>query len=280
MSYQYRNSHYKDNTVWRPSYLYNRNHIPWKTEFIFRPVLLLDYHIWTCQWRCSGDKFIWTFCYALHHKCILLEQILAPNENCLVQPWSKDKNANNIIVREFSVFPVSGKKCGGPSTPNQTSMGNIRSDAIDYIWNMQCFIQSPRGVWSGRVQLLCLVCSVLSVWVVTQAYTALSLSWTMDERQRHSWHWLRQLLPPLLHHGDVVMSAMASQITSVLIVYLPACSGADQRKHQSSASLAFVRGIHRWPVNSPHKGSVTRKLFPFDDVIMHIWAHFVNMDWL
>ena len=45
-------------------------------------------------------------------------------------------------------------------------------------------------------------------------------------------------------------------------------SGADQRKHQSSASLAFVRVIHRWPVVSPHKGSVTRKMFPFDDVIM------------
>ena len=41
-----------------------------------------------------------------------------------------------------------------------------------------------------------------------------------------------------------------------------------QRKHQSSASLAFVRGIRRWPVNSPHKGPVTRKIFPFDDVTM------------
>ena len=45
-------------------------------------------------------------------------------------------------------------------------------------------------------------------------------------------------------------------------------SGTDQRKHQSSASLAFVRGIHRRPVNSPHKWPVTRKMFPFDDVIM------------
>ena len=45
-------------------------------------------------------------------------------------------------------------------------------------------------------------------------------------------------------------------------------SGADQRKHQSSGSLAFVRGIHRCPVNSPHKGPVTRKMFPFDAVIM------------
>ena len=46
------------------------------------------------------------------------------------------------------------------------------------------------------------------------------------------------------------------------------CSGADQRKHQSSALLALVRGIHRWPVNSPHKGPVKRKMYPFNDVIM------------
>ena len=45
-------------------------------------------------------------------------------------------------------------------------------------------------------------------------------------------------------------------------------SGADQRKHQSSASLAFVQGIHRWPVNSPHKWPVRQKMFPIDDVIM------------
>ena len=64
------------------------------------------------------------------------------------------------------------------------------------------------------------------------------------------------------------MSAMASQITSLTIVYLTVYSGADQRKHKSSWSLAFVRGIHRWPVNSPHKWPVTRKMFPFHDVIM------------
>ena len=61
---------------------------------------------------------------------------------------------------------------------------------------------------------------------------------------------------------------MASQITSLTIVYSTVYSGVDQRKYQSSASLAFVRGIHRWPVNSPHKGPVTRKMFSFDDVIM------------
>ena len=63
---------------------------------------------------------------------------------------------------------------------------------------------------------------------------------------------------------------MASQITNLTIVYSTVYSGADQRKHQSSASLAFVRRIHRWPVNSPHKWSVTGKMFPLDDVIMSL----------
>ena len=71
-----------------------------------------------------------------------------------------------------------------------------------------------------------------------------------------------------VHYDEVIMGAMASQITSLTIVYSTVYSGADQRKHQSSASLASVWGIHRWPVNSPHKWPVTRKIFPFHDVIM------------
>ena len=62
----------------------------------------------------------------------------------------------------------------------------------------------------------------------------------------------------------------ASQIGGAPIVSWTVGSGRDQRKHQSSASLAFVRGIHRWPVNSPHKRPVRRKMFPFDSVIMHL----------
>ena len=71
-------------------------------------------------------------------------------------------------------------------------------------------------------------------------------------------------------YSDVIMGAMASQITSLMIVYSGFYPGADQRKHQSFASLAFVRGIHRRPVNSPHKWPVTRKMFLFDDVIMRL----------
>ena len=70
------------------------------------------------------------------------------------------------------------------------------------------------------------------------------------------------------HYCDVIMGAIASTITSFAIVYSTVYSDVDQRKHQSSASLAFVWGIPRWPVNSPHKWPVTRKMFPFDDVIL------------
>ena len=73
-----------------------------------------------------------------------------------------------------------------------------------------------------------------------------------------------------IYYSDIIMSTMASQISSLTIVYSTVYSGADERKHQSSAWLAFVRGIHRWPVNSPHKWPVTRKMFPFGDVIMGV----------
>ena len=75
---------------------------------------------------------------------------------------------------------------------------------------------------------------------------------------------------PRIHYNDVIMGAIASQITSLTTVYSFVYSEIDQRKYQRSASLAFVRGIHRGPVNSPHKWPATRKMFPFDDVIMHV----------
>ena len=77
------------------------------------------------------------------------------------------------------------------------------------------------------------------------------------------------------HYTDVIMGAIASQITSLTIVYSTVYSDAGQRKHQSSASLAYVWGTHRGPVNSPHKWSVTQKMFPFVDVIMYLSLHCV-----
>ena len=70
------------------------------------------------------------------------------------------------------------------------------------------------------------------------------------------------------------MGTIASQITSLTIVYSTVYLGADQRKHQSSASLAFVQKIHQGPVNSPHKWPVAWKMFQFDDVIMEFtWIY-------
>ena len=69
------------------------------------------------------------------------------------------------------------------------------------------------------------------------------------------------------HYSEIIMGTMTSQITSLTIVYSTVYSGADQKKI-SSASLAFMQEIHWWPVNSPHKWPVTRKRFPFDDIIM------------
>ena len=68
------------------------------------------------------------------------------------------------------------------------------------------------------------------------------------------------------------MGATASQITSLIIEYTTVYSGAGPRKHQSSASLAFVGEIHRWPVNSPHKWPVTRKMFS-------IWWRHHELGW-
>ena len=79
---------------------------------------------------------------------------------------------------------------------------------------------------------------------------------------------LEEVITHISHYSDVIMGAMTSQITRLINVYSTVYSDADQRKHQSSASLAFVREIYRWPVISPHKGLVTWKIFPFDDVIM------------
>ena len=112
--------------------------------------------------------------------------------------------------------------------------------------NYHCHTPKPKKSIMSCVY--CVRCGAHSVWPVPVWYFI--------------FHITRQ------HYGDVIMSTIASQITSVSIVYSTVCSGADQRERQTSASLAFVRGIHRWPVNSPHKGPVMQKMFPFDDVIM------------
>ena len=80
-------------------------------------------------------------------------------------------------------------------------------------------------------------------------------------------------------YSDVLMGVMALQITGVSISGSTICLGSDQRKHQSSIPLAFVRVIHQWPMDYPHKGPVRRKKFPFDDIIMINNFQTYSCDW-
>ena len=73
---------------------------------------------------------------------------------------------------------------------------------------------------------------------------------------------------PKQRYNDFIMGAMAYQVTGVWVVWSTVCAGVYQRKHQNSVSLDFLRGIHRWPMDSAHKGPVTQKMFPFDDLFM------------
>ena len=94
---------------------------------------------------------------------------------------------------------------------------------------------------------------------------------SLGHNETHKYNFQRLLVKNfnwLGNYSDVIMGTMAPQITSLAIVYSSVYSGADRRKHQSPASLAFLRGIHQGPVKSPHKCPVTLKMFPFDDVIM------------
>ena len=109
-----------------------------------------------------------------------------------------------------------------------------------------------RGIWTNRI--------------VSQQSNRNHVDWLRQLT------WLNGILKSIwasaVFHYSVIMSAVMFQITGISIVCLTVCWGAGQRKYQSPASLAFVKGIHWCPVDSPHKGPVTLKMLPFDDVIM------------
>ena len=111
-------------------------------------------------------------------------------------------------------------------------------------------------IWHG-------ICSVVTCAKICSDIQGWSCSKTIFLRSELRWK-------TLVHYNGVIMGTISSQITSLTIVYSIVYSYADERKHQSSVSLAFVWGIRRGPVNSPHKWPVTQKMFPFDDVIMEM----------
>ena len=141
-------------------------------------------------------------------------------------------------------------------------------------------VNSPhKGQWSGAL-MFSLICAWINDWVNNREagdlrrhrghYDVIVMEATAEVRTCMSCYIPHMIMDVITcpHDSDVIMGAMASQINGLSIAYLTVCSDTDQRKHQSCASLAFQRGIHRWPVNSPHTGPVTQEMFPFDDVIM------------
>ena len=138
-------------------------------------------------------------------------------------------------------------------------------------WTMGKLYNQPRLSWTTQAVTTTLQETVERL--VTRAATRL-MWWHCNDRGCMYYDTVLKLCFPggklfqFDHYSDAIMSAMPSQITGVPIVYSTVCSGTYQRKHQDCASPAFVRGIRRWPVNSPCKGPVTRKMFPFDDAIM------------
>ena len=116
----------------------------------------------------------------------------------------------------------------------------------------------------------CSLCREISPWLML---CHLFLAWNITHILHSHFTGIETI-----HHSDVTMGAIASQINSLTSVYSTVYSDADQREHQSSASLAFVHGIHRWLVNSLQKWPVLRIMFPFDDVIMQMML--VTQPWI
>ena len=161
-------------------------------------------------------------------------------------------------------------------------------DSIHIHFRLRCCpCPIPWGWQTGSVNV------VLSVYAPTYYQNQCHCSLTHQEHTEMKVQWIWKGIWPgngtgnndsqtfhtrlFFHYSDAIMDAMASRFPSLTIVYSTVYSGTDQRKHQSSASLAFMRGFHRWPVNSPHKGPVTRKIFPFDDVIMLARLHSLSI---
>ena len=138
-----------------------------------------------------------------------------------------------------------------------------------------CFCKTKsakRGCFSNSAMSMVYALVGVGGWSVWTVKRTVIHRLTMDNSHMLCHSPLIASVPTLLlsHYCDDIMGTMASQITSLTIVYSTVYSDADQRKHESSASLAFVRGIHRGPVNSPHQWPATRKMVPFYDVIMKV----------
>ena len=134
-------------------------------------------------------------------------------------------------------------------------------------WSNTSIVKSGVFRKRGNTMMFILLCFVVCHYVLMQNFiqSAVNVGTLSEQFNVNLYH--LNFLHYILHY-KYIMSAIVSQITSLTIVNSTVYSGTDQRQPQSYASLGFVWGIHKWLVKSPHKGPVTRNMFPFDDVIM------------
>ena len=136
-------------------------------------------------------------------------------------------------------------------------------------WSMQ------EQKWIYSCMCLIMACQIANRWLWTMHCKKKSIHGFKHHRHKdvmttNDAPWLMSTCCWLVqcYDSDVIMNAMVSHITSVSMVCSTVCSGTDQRKHQSSASLAFMRGIHWWPVDSPHKGPVNQSINQSNPVLL------------
>ena len=162
----------------------------------------------------------------------------------------------DALLTTQNVLSWSGRFGGGHTGWSQLQLASSVSPLWIYVSVNEKNILFDTGWW----WLLIMWWRGLQHWItwtrtepLSENITFLHIGWDLTKLWRIL-YWV------LAHYDDVMMDLLSSQITSLVIVHSNVHSGADKRKHQSSATL--------WPVNSPHKWPVTRKMFPFDDVIM------------
>ena len=172
----------------------------------------------------------------------------------------------NIVILYHHNYQYQGSVQNFKVDENIWQHWDCTTSSIDCIEN--CVISGGGvNIRYHQIWKVCQIWETFHIWCWASTWLANQTLLTMDrDNQSDQWispipDWLWRLRSVWHDYNDVIMGAMASQITSLTSVYATVYTYADQKKYQSSASLAFVWGIHRWPVNSPHKGSVTRKSF-------------------
>ena len=195
------------------------------------------------MWHLSFEIKVWSIIDYFHHSLLLDWAPFYWHGLTSISPWISNHIPYDSVGRNFiSIHKLQRCKC------NCLSLGMDKKFPLILYWT--CDYLSML-----RLKLIH-VSNDLTNWICTcYVYSEDILSGETAHNGSG-------------HYNDVIMGAMASQIGSLTIIYSTVYSGAIKRKDQSSASLAFVWGIHRWPVNSPHKWPVMWKMFLFDDIIM------------